>query len=455
MGSGAKPTCFVVMGFGEKTDPNSNKTFNLDKSYRILIKPAVEAAGFQCERADEIQHAGLIDVPMYDRLLNADLVVADLSCWNVNAFFELGVRYALKPRATVVIAESGFRHPFDTGHIAVRSYEHLGKGIDAEEAERFRKQLTEACKAARESISVDSPVYAFLHALEPPRVPAPMWPGALRPGGPVAAAGPAAAATRMPTEPGEKAAAAPEATARPMAEMMEAATEARARNDWAAMHDILQQVHAARSAHSDPFLVQQLALATYKAKLPDPETALREARHCLEEIDPKNSVDPETLGLWGAIHKGLWNLQHLPMTERQAALDEAILGYEKGFVVSSDYYTGINLAFLLDVRAARGDGEAALADRVQAGRVRAKVAEICTRLLEQPSRGESEAAKREARYWILATLAEAHLGMGDEAEANARFEQAKKVAPEAWMIESTRHQIDSLRTLRRARGPSG
>jgi hypothetical protein len=39
-----KPTCFVVMGFREKTDPVSGKTFDLDKSYRILN----QAGGRSC-----------------------------------------------------------------------------------------------------------------------------------------------------------------------------------------------------------------------------------------------------------------------------------------------------------------------------------------------------------------------------------------------------------------------
>jgi hypothetical protein len=446
MASEAKPTCFVVMGFGEKTDPNSNKTFNLDKSYRILIKPAVEAAGYHCERADEIQHAGLIDVPMYDRLFRADLVVADLSCWNVNAFFELGVRYALKPRATVVIAENGFKHPFDTGHIVVRRYEHLGKGIDAEEAERFKQELTAACRSIREGDATDSPVYTFLWSLQPPRIVA-------------AAAAPAAAARPRPEAPKEASPAAPaisrEVVERPMAEMMEAAATARSRGDWPAMRDILQQIHAARGGHADPFLVQQLALATYKAKQPSEEAALREARRWMEEIDPQSSVDPETLGLWGAIHKGLWNLTDLPVAERRAALDEAITGYEKGFLVNNDYYTGINLAFLLDVRATHGDSDASIADRVQASRVRNKVAEICRKLLQQPSKGESEDARKESRYWIFATLAEAHLGMGDETRANAWFERAKTVAPESWMVETTAAQLDNLRAVRETAGSTG
>ena len=109
------PECFVVMGFGKKTDFVQNKTFDLDKSYHYIIKPAVEAAGYRCMRADEIQHAGNINVPMYEKLFEADLVIADLSTANPNAFFELGVRYALKPRTTIVIAEKGFKIPFDMG----------------------------------------------------------------------------------------------------------------------------------------------------------------------------------------------------------------------------------------------------------------------------------------------------------------------------------------------------
>ena len=90
--SAKRPTCFVVMGYGKKTDFQQNKTFDLDKSYQYIIKPAVTEAGFKCVRADEIQHAGNINIPMYDQLLNADLVIADLSTTNPNALFELGVR---------------------------------------------------------------------------------------------------------------------------------------------------------------------------------------------------------------------------------------------------------------------------------------------------------------------------------------------------------------------------
>jgi hypothetical protein len=101
-----KKRCFVVMGFGQKTDFATGRTLDLNYSYRALIKPVVEEVGLECVRADEILHSGVIDVPMYQQLLLADVVVADISTSNPNAIYELGVRHALRPRTTIVISES-------------------------------------------------------------------------------------------------------------------------------------------------------------------------------------------------------------------------------------------------------------------------------------------------------------------------------------------------------------
>jgi len=113
--------CFVVMGFDEKVDFATGRTLDLNKSYRLIIKKAVEDAGLECIRADEVMHAGTIDKPMYELLLEADVVVADLSTSNLNAAYELGVRHALRPHTTIVIAEKQFKFPFDIGHQLVRT----------------------------------------------------------------------------------------------------------------------------------------------------------------------------------------------------------------------------------------------------------------------------------------------------------------------------------------------
>src|SRR5215472_804348 len=138
------PKCFVVMGFGKKTDYPTGRVLDLDKSYRYIIKPAAEAAGYECTRADEIQHAGNINVPMYQQLLSADVVIADVSTYNSNAFYELGVRHALKPHTTIMLAEDKLVFPFDVAQIAIRNYHHLGDGIDFDEVMRMQGQLADA-----------------------------------------------------------------------------------------------------------------------------------------------------------------------------------------------------------------------------------------------------------------------------------------------------------------------
>jgi hypothetical protein len=430
-------TCFVVMGFGKKTDFTQNKTFDLDKSYRYIIKPAVEAAGFTCIRADEIQHAGNINVPMYEQLFEADLVIADLSTANLNAFFELGVRYALKPRTTIVVSERGFKIPFDMGQVVIRSYEHLGEGIDFGEVERMRQELTTACQEVSAANRVDSPVYTFLSRLTPPEL------KNLAEAAQEAAQAHTTAALARATSEQEKA-----ALTESFAEMMGSALEARAQQNFKKARAILGGIKAAQGDQVDPFVVQQLALTTYKSKDLEPRTALLEARTILETLSPATSSDPETLGIWGAVHKRLSEIGLTP-EERQQALDEAIWSYEKGFYLKNDYYNGINYAFLLNTRAALATGEEAAADRVQAKRVRRRVLRICENLLAGGIKGESQRSVAEQQYWVRATLVEALYGLGRIDEAEAAFAEAKQMtpAPESWMVASTEEQLGKLKAM--------
>src|SRR3712207_2124553 len=114
---------------------------------------------------------------MYEQLLQADVVIADLSTSNKNAFYELGVRHALRPYTTLVICADGIKTPpFDVNHVLIRQYHHMGDGIDFEEVERFSKVLTEAIVEIynKPDRPKDSPVYSFLDGLTPPQLAAAM-----------------------------------------------------------------------------------------------------------------------------------------------------------------------------------------------------------------------------------------------------------------------------------------
>ncbi len=433
------PSCFVIMGYGMKTDFRQSKTFDLDKSYRYIIKPAMTEAGFDCVRADEVQHAGVIDVPMYQRLLEADVVIADLSTSNVNAFYELGVRHALRPRTTIVIVEEGFLNPFDTNHLVMRRYRHLGDGIDFGEVERMRAELVAASRAIVAAGAADSPVYTFLNCLEPPTIREDCEPSAEEE--------PLEARNRYAFE------AAPDsylaqALSQPMATLMQVAMAARAAEDFAQMRDILAGVRAVQRDNPDRFVVQQLALATYKAKDRDPHARLLEAREVLRFLNPERSTDPETLGLWGAVHKRLSELPAASECERREALEAAIRAYGRGFLLRDDHYNGINYAFLLDVRAGLSVGDEAIADRVQARRVRERVIVVADALLAADIQAEDAMHRKEQHYWIAASRIEALFGIGQRAASRGELMAlVEALQPAGWMIQTTNEQLDKLARL--------
>ena len=418
---GDKQICFVVMGFGKKTDYPTGRVIDLDKSYQYIIKPAAEEAGLQCVRADEIIHSGTIDVPMYEQLLNADVVVADVSTSNCNAFYELGVRHALRPYTTITIAEDKMVFPFDVNHIAIRKYQHLGDGIDFGEVLRMKGELREAIRAIAAKPTDDSPVYTFLKDLRPPVR------GAKEAGLKLAMAGITS------QEPAAK----DSANTETVSTLMTQAQAALDKSDFLTAKSLLVVVKSMMP--NDPYVAQKLALATYKSKLPDPTQALKDAHAILTELNPEISTDTETLGLWGAVHKRLWEI-----TGDRSYLDISIFAYEKGFYLKNDYYNGINLAYLFNDRAALSVPPESVADFVCAERARRRVLAICDSLLQS---GRHLAGQDE--YWIRATMAEAWLGLGDAAKSKQTLDAAFALqpSPSQWMRDSTVDQLQKLEKL--------
>lgn len=107
-----RPHAFVVMPFGVKTSTDGESIY-FDEIYRTLIEPALEKAGLESFRADHERRAGDIRVDMFQELLLADLVLADISIDNPNVWYELGVRHALRSRGVVLISGGRVNHAFD------------------------------------------------------------------------------------------------------------------------------------------------------------------------------------------------------------------------------------------------------------------------------------------------------------------------------------------------------
>jgi len=424
--SDTKKLCFVVQGFGEKTDFRTGRKLDLDASYDI-IKEAVENAGLKCIRADEIQHSQIIDKPMYECILNADLVIADLSTSNVNAAYELGVRHALCRRSTIIVAEKQWDFPFDINRNAIRTYEHLGSDIGRKEAKRFSADLTKAIKSIlADEDAVDSPLYTFVPALAPPELlePDKSGEGELL----AAAAGPA----KSHLSAGES---------KSVKGFTDQARSAMKKNDFITAKVMYKAAYDIRS--NDESIIQRLVLATYKSKMPSEEEALWEADSLIrDKLDPESTNDPETIGLWAAVHKRLWQ-----QSKETAHLEISINALERGFKLQNDYYNGINLSFMLNERAAlAGIAPAeAIADYVQAQRTRLKVIDICKNALSAGIEDNDE------KYWVLATLWEATVGIDDK-EGTEQWKRETKQHVDSnnlqgWMVQTTEDQITKLKEL--------
>lgn len=396
-------SCFVIMGYGVKFDFRTGRELDLDKTYHNVIKPAVEEMGFTCIRADEIRHSGIIDVPMYKWLVGADVVIADLSTYNPNAFYELGVRHALRPYTTIAISENKLEPPFDVSHTVIRHYEHLGKDIGYSETMRFREELQSSISAIIKTPEVDSPVYTYLKDLDPPKYKNPEV---------------IPAVSERDT----------------LSSIIGRAKKALDSSNFRGAIDLFEL--AREIDDSSDYVLQQLVLATYKSKYPTHVDSLKKALELLEELKPKDTTDTETLGLAGAVYKRLWE-----ETGERNYLSESISFYEKGFRVKSDYYNGINYAFLLNVRAKVSSGEEAIADRVLAKRTRQQVVDICLNLRDDnfDERGD--------KYWVAATLEEAYLGLGDTENYEKAAAFALTLVEADWERASTDEQLVKLKEL--------
>lgn len=216
----------------------------------------------------------------------------------------------------------------------------------------------------------------------------------------------------------------------------------------------------------DPWIIQQLALCTYKDEELLASTRFADALTLLEEIglrDPEYAIKekqikpetfPETLALGGAVYKRVWEhggqLEHLHQAlffyraawQRDTTEDKNI---DKG-------YGAVNAAYILDLLAARATTIAVRAgtkpvDATEANELRQKA-----RVLREgmaaivPKLGEKD-ANLKSQYWYLVTLAEIYFGLGQYEKASKWLARAREAETKEWERQTTFKQLVSLAGL--------
>lgn len=401
-----------MIGYGIKTDPATGRNLNLDNTYNSIIKPVFEDLRVNCFRAKDILHSGIIDSPMYEWILKADLVLADLSTLNPNVLYELGVRHALRPFSTIVISEDKLKYPFDLSHTLIDPvYHHLGEDIGVQEASRFKQELKKKVKAVLKDQMNDSPVYTYLKSLNPPSL----------------------------TDAQVRSIKESQGKNQSLSKIIEAAERAKDKQQYGLAENLFRS--ALRLAPNNSFLLQRLALVTYKSQRPTEIGALRRGLKVLNDLTPTTTTDPETLGLGGAIYKRLFEHRN-----KREWFELSLWFYERGFYVRQDYYNGINVAYLYTLSAARlqSTRDEAMTDFLHANRIRRRVLRICDRI-----RGEKSFRERGDKHWILLTMAEAYFGVGDEENMNAVLKEAKAESRGKFDLSTFQEQKRKLQSLMR------
>ncbi len=166
----ARPHAFVVMPFGRKPGKDG-QWIDFNAIYNDLIKPALDLAGFEPFRADEASTSGDILTDMFQELLLADLVIADMSIDNANVFYEIGIRHAFRKRGIVHIQSGRAYMPFDVFNVRTIPYHLDSSGKpDPEELVKDIQAIARVCRDTYKSDqdAVHSPVFNLLTGLGEP-----------------------------------------------------------------------------------------------------------------------------------------------------------------------------------------------------------------------------------------------------------------------------------------------
>lgn len=385
--------CFIVMGFGKKKDPDTNRTIDLDATYKKIIRPAVESAGCKCIRADEIVESGIIDRSMYALLYYADIVIADISTFNPNAIYELGVRHALRPYSTIIIKEDEGKIPFDIGHDRIISYKHLGNEISEAEAKKCIPQLRTLIQSVINEPKTDSPLYSYIYQIKKPEI----------------------SEEEISSIIGEL-----KNNEDSIYALTEMAKDNMAKGDFVKAEQLWEKLCS--KTENEKYYIQQRALCRYKSEVPSTQRALTDAMLIMAKIG--NQTDTETLGILGAINKRLWEI-----TSDKSYLNSAIDSYKKGWNQYKDYYTGENYATCMYIKSLHEISEELKTHSiVEAKLTYAEIIDIILKSLEDP--------EAEELLWKYASLSNAYLALGNHAEAEKYERLFHDQQPLQWQIDS-------------------
>lgn len=148
--SDEREKCFVMMPISDQGDYSKG---HFSKVYEQIIKPAVEAAGYEAYRVDDNKISDTIMSKIFDAIQNCPMAVCDMSNRNPNVLYELGLRQAYD-KPVVLMQDDKTERIFDVSGISTVSYNNVRLYENVLEAkEELRKAIVATKEGKQASIA--------------------------------------------------------------------------------------------------------------------------------------------------------------------------------------------------------------------------------------------------------------------------------------------------------------
>ena len=148
-GGGEKKFCFVVCPIGPRGSEARNRT---DGIFNEVIAPVAEEFGYRAEIAIHDKSPGIVTEGIVTKLIEADLVIADLHGHDGNVMYGMALRHATGEPIIQMIPE-GEEPPFDIGGSNTFIYDFAVHHLA-----RWRKDLRTALQKVADGQVASNPV---------------------------------------------------------------------------------------------------------------------------------------------------------------------------------------------------------------------------------------------------------------------------------------------------------
>lgn len=145
-----KEECFLICPIGEKGGLDRKRS---DTLLKYVLSPVFEAEGYESVRADKMAKSGMITTQIINKIINAPLVIADLTNGNPNVFYELALRHSVN-LPYIQLIDHAQKIPFDVSGIRTIHYNLT----DLDSVEETKKEISAQIKDIKAGYKPDSPI---------------------------------------------------------------------------------------------------------------------------------------------------------------------------------------------------------------------------------------------------------------------------------------------------------